>query len=81
MVCYSFSASACQRWVPIPPIGESRAGSRGGQKKTLFSIFFFTYVCNSIKIPPCLPSGKREPPVGAGFSGEPQVVSHSVART
>jgi hypothetical protein len=50
-------------------------------KKTLFFIFPFTPVCNSVKMFICLPEGKRKPPVGAGYSGEPQVVSCSAARS
>ena len=42
-----------------------------GQKKALFFIFLFTIVWISVNIAVCLPEGKRKPPVGAGFSGEP----------
>jgi len=37
-----------------------------------FFIFLLTIVWKSVKIPVCLPAGKRKPPVGAGFSGAPQ---------
>jgi len=47
----------------------------------LFLIFLLAYVWKSVNILVCLPAGKRKPPAGEGYSGEPQVVSHSVART
>jgi hypothetical protein len=54
-----------------------------------FFVFLLSYVWNSVKILVCLPAGKRKPPAGEGFCGEPpvlsivegQVASHSVART
>jgi hypothetical protein len=36
-------------------------------------IFLLSIVWKSVKIPVCLPAGKRKPPVGAGYSGEPHV--------
>ena len=46
-----------------------------------FFIFLFTIVWNSVNILIYLPEGKHKSPVGEGYSGEPQVVSHRVART
>ncbi len=54
----------------------------GKAKKSPFLvIFLFTSVWKSVKILACLPVGKRKTPAGAGYSGEPHVVSHRVART
>jgi hypothetical protein len=40
-------------------------------KKALFFIFLLSYVWKSVNIPVCLPAGKRKPPVGDAYSGEP----------
>ena len=50
-------------------------------KAPFFFIFLFTIVWNSVNILVCLSAGKHIPPAGEGFSGEPQVVSCSAART
>ena len=71
LVRRSFSEGGCLRGKKIREIC--------GQ--FFFFIFLLTIVWKSVKILACLPAGKRKPPVGDGFSGEPQVVSHSVART
>ncbi|MHC4086991.1 MAG: hypothetical protein ACYSWZ_10060 [Planctomycetota bacterium] len=41
------------------------------KKVHFLPIFFFTIVWNTVKIPACLPEGKRKPPVGEGFAENP----------
>ena len=50
------------------------------KKSVFFFIFSLSYVWNSVNISVCLPVGKRKPPVGTGFSGEPQVFVSAATR-
>jgi hypothetical protein len=54
---------------------------RADKKVPFLPIFLFTIVWKYVNMFACLPAGKRKPPAGDGYSGEPQVVSHRVART
>jgi hypothetical protein len=90
-----FCFSGRMPWRPKSHLHNSRYGYEKDvvvflnkrPKKTLFFIFSFTYVWNSVNIPVCLPEGKRKPPLvrrsfggagngflsaSGGYSGEPQ---------
>ena len=56
-------AAAWQRpgFALVPP-------GRGAPKKNTFFHFFLAFVCKIVKIPACVPEGKRKPPSGESLA-------------
>jgi len=43
------------------------------EKSAFWAVCLLSFAWQTVKIPACLPAGKRKPPAGDGLRGEPHV--------